>query len=89
MRKTGILVTFLLLFVVQSSISSPHLEQFKFEFPSIILSNVPFNLTVHALTKTGEIDTSFQGKVILSGLLQDRFIEEGDSFPIGPFTRGQ
>ncbi|NOZ62657.1 MAG: Na+/H+ antiporter NhaC family protein [Calditrichaeota bacterium] len=63
-------------------------SSFKIEHPRIILSDVPFEMTVSALKGNGQIDTSFSGMAEAEGLFQKIFKEKKQLTKIGPFKNG-
>jgi len=88
-RKLGFI--FFMVFLQLSSVylraseSPPHL---KYDFPSLILSDVPFSVTITALTEDGKLDTSFSGTVAIRGVEQKVGKEITSLQEIGPFVQG-
>ncbi len=72
-----------------SLVASGHPNSFKCDLPAVILSNVPFNITITALTEDGNADTSFNGTVTIQGLAQKIAKEMKLLDSIGPFFQGK
>ena len=71
--KRSFLLSFVFfLFLLTSSKVFPEISQSKFKIdnPSFVLKEVPFSITISALTKDGTIDTSFNKNVSLSGIFK-------------------
>lgn len=92
MRKSIFKFVLLLFFfhvTTVSLVASVHQASFKCDLPAVILSNVPFNVTITVLTEDGDVDTSFNGTVAIQGIEQKiaKEIQQLDS--VGPFIQGK
>jgi Na+/H+ antiporter NhaC len=85
----SIFLLFLLHVSTVSLTASEYPKSLKYDIPSIILSNVPFNITITALTEDGKLDTSFNGTVAIQGIEQKSGKEIKKLHAIGPFVQGK
>ena len=91
MSKTIFKFILLLSFLCATSVSllaSVQPEKFKYDLPAVILTRVPFTMTITALTADGNVDTSFTGSIAIQGIEQKfgKEIKRLDS--AGPFVAG-
>ena len=68
--------------------ASDYPKGLKYDLPAVVLSNVPFNVTISALTEDGNVDTSFNGTVAVQGIEQKIAKEIVQLNSIGPFKKG-
>lgn len=88
MRKiTSGLFVFLLIIILgsQNEILADSHPQFEIETPAVVLSNVPFEMTIMALSADGSIDTTFNDTIALKGI--EGF--ESKAIEVGPFLQGK
>lgn len=82
------LVFLLTFFVFLTDGKAENFSQLKVEYPSVILSNVPFDINVTALNKSGALDTTFCSTVKVEGLAQKFYKEKRALSEVGPFVNG-